>query len=112
MVSKAIAKYVKGSPQKTRIVVDAIRGKMVEDAVAILDASPKLYAKRVAQVLQSAIANAENGNEAIDVDQLFISRAYVDQAPTLKRIRAAAMGRAVRILKRYSHITIELDVKE
>lgn len=112
MVSRAVAKYVKGSPQKTRIVVDAIRGKTVEDAVAILDASPKTYARRVGQVLHSAIANAEHGNEAIDVDQLYISRAYVDQAPTLKRIRAAAMGRAVRILKRYSHITIELDVKE
>lgn len=112
MVSKAVAKYVKGSPQKTRIVVDAIRGRMVGDAMAILGTSPKKYARTVEMVLKSAIANAEHRSEAIDVDQLYVSRAFVDQAPTLKRIRAAAMGRAVRILKRYSHITIELDVKE
>lgn len=112
MISKATAKYVKGSPQKARIVIDAIRGKMVGDALGVLHASPKQYATRVEKVLKSAIANAENKNEAIDVDQLFVSRAYVDQGPMLKRIKAASMGRAVRILKRYSHITIELDVKE
>lgn len=112
MVSRAVAKYVKGSPQKTRIVIDAIRGRMVGDAMAILAASPKKYARTVGDVLKSAIANAEHRSEAIDVDQLYVARAFVDQAPSLKRIRAAAMGRAVRILKRYSHITIELDVKE
>ncbi len=112
MIARAVGKYIKGSPQKMRIVINAIRGKSVNDALAILQTSPKVYAKRVEKVLRSAIANAENKNEAIDVDSLYISRAFVDKGPMLKRIRAAAMGRAVRILKRYSHVTIELDVKE
>ncbi len=112
MIAKAVGKYVKGSPQKMRIVINAIRGRNVSDALAILGASPKAYARRVEKVLKSAIANAENSNEAIDVDSLYVSKAFVDKGPMLKRIRPAAMGRAVRILKRYSHITIELDVKE
>lgn len=105
MQTSAKHKYARFSPQKARLVVDLIRGLPVERAVNILEFSKKRAAKSVLKVLNSAIANAEN-NLGADVDELFVSSAYVDQGPTFKRLMPRAKGRADRILKRTSHITI------
>lgn len=108
MEAKAIAKYVRVSPQKARLVVDLIRGKRVHDAMATLTFTRKAVSKIIDKILRSAIANAEN-TKKVDVDNLYVKKAYVDQAPTMKRIHAKAMGRANVIRKRSSHITIVLD---
>ena len=108
MESKAIARYAKVSPQKARLVVDLIRGKKVNDAISTLAFTRKAVSKLIDKVLRSAIANAEN-TKKMDVDTLYIKKAYVDQAPTTKRIHAKAMGRANVIRRRSSHITIVLD---
>ncbi len=109
--SRAKAKYLRISPRKAREVVDIIRGKGVNEALAILEFTPKKAAYLVKKVLSSAIANAENNHE-MNVDNLYISRAVVDQGPTRKWYRATARGRAARIRKRSSHITIVLKEKE
>lgn len=96
------------SPQKVRLVADQIRGKGVEEALDILMFSPKKAAHLMKKVLESAIANAEN-NEGADVDELRVSAVFVDEGPTLKRIRPRAKGRADRILKRNSHITVKVS---
>ena len=96
------------SPQKVRLVADQIRGKGVEEALDILMFSPKKAAHLMKKVLESAIANAEN-NEGADVDELKVSAVFVDEGPTLKRIRPRAKGRADRILKRNSHITVKVS---
>lgn len=96
------------SPQKARLVADQIRGKGVEEALDILVFSPKKAAHLIKKVLESAIANAEN-NEGADVDELKVSAIYVDEGTTLKRIRPRAKGRADRILKRNSHITVKVS---
>ena len=111
MIAKAQHKHLGISPQKVRLVVNQIRGKQVEKALAILRFSPKMAARDVAKVLKSAVANAEQREERVDVDLLRVSRAYVDVGPTLKRVRFRAMGRLFRILKRSCHVTLELDVK-
>ena len=103
-----MAKYVRVSPQKARLVVDLIRGKKVNNAIATLTFTRKAVSKVINKVLKSAVANAEN-TKKIDVDTLYVKKAYVDQAPTMKRIHAKAMGRANVIRKRSSHITIILD---
>lgn len=109
-ISVAKGKYLKISPRKSRLVVDLIRGKDAGEAITILNFSRKKKASGiVSKVLNSAIANAQVKFPNIDVDNLYISRIFVDQAPSLKRFRAAPRGRGVRILKRYSHITIYLD---
>lgn len=95
------------SPQKARLVVDQIRGRKVEEALNILAFSPKKAAKIVKKVLESAIANAEH-NEGVDVDDLVVDHASVDEGFVLKRIQARAKGRADRIAKRTSHITIKV----
>jgi large subunit ribosomal protein L22 len=105
MEVKARLSYARISPQKCRLVADQIRGLPVEQALQILAFSPKKAATLVKKVLESAIANAEH-NEGADVDELKVSRIFVDQGPTLKRIRPRAKGRANRILKRTSHITV------
>ena len=105
MEAKAVAKYIRIAPRKVRIVVDLIRGKSVGEAIAILKFTPKVGSEVVEKVLKSAIANAEHNND-LNVDNLFVSEAFVDQGPTLKRIRPRAKGSASRILKRTSHITI------
>jgi len=107
MEAKASVNYVRVSPQKARLVVDLVRGKNVEDALNILSVTQKASAKIVEKLLKSAVANASQDRN-IDVDTLFIDTAYVDEGPTLKRFRARAMGRAGRILKRTSHITVIL----
>lgn len=104
---EAIAKhkFARGSAQKARLVVDQIRGLHVEKALEILEYSNKGAAVLVKKVLNSAIANAEH-NEGADIDELFVKTAMVDDGPTMKRIKPRAKGRADRILKRTSHITV------
>jgi len=108
MEVRAVSKYMRISPQKARVVTDVVRGKDVEDAIALLRFTPKKAARMINKVLHSAVANAEQ-TKAMDLDSLYIKIIYVDPGPTLKRWRARAMGRASRILKRTSHITIILD---
>ena len=98
-------KFARISPQKARLVVDQIRGLPVEQALNTLTFSTKKGADLVRKVLESAIANAEH-NEGADIDELSVSRTFVDEGPTMKRIQARAKGRANRILKRTSHITV------
>ena len=104
---EAIAKhnFARISPQKARLVADLIRGKSVDQALEILTFSNKKAAVLVKKVLESAIANAEH-NEGADIDDLNVAKIFVDEGPTMKRIMARAKGRADRILKRSSHITV------
>lgn len=108
MEVKAITRYVRISPRKARLVTELIKGKPVEEALTILRFVPKKAARLVDKTLRSALANAEQ-NPNIDVDTLYIKRIFVDGGPTMKRWRARAMGRATKILKRSSHITVILD---
>lgn len=108
MESKAVAKFVRIAPRKVRIVMNLIRGKSVAEALAILKFTPKAGAEVVEKVLKSAIANAEN-NFDMNVDKLFVSSAYVDQGPTLKRIHPRSRGQAFSILKRTSHVTVVVE---
>ncbi len=101
----ATAKYVRMAPRKVRMVVDQIRGKKVDRALEILQFSTRAAAEPVAKTLQSAVANAENNN-GLRADNLYVKYAYVDEGPTLKRIRPRAKGSASRINKRTSHITV------
>ena len=105
MEAKATAKYVRIAPRKVRVVMDLIRGKYVQDAFAILKFTPKVGAEAIEKVLKSAVANAEN-NFDMNEDNLYVSEAYVDQGPTLKRIHPRSRGQAFKILKRTSHITV------
>jgi len=98
-------KTVRVSPQKARLIADQVRGKEVEKALEILAFSPKKSARIIKKVLESAIANAEH-NEGADIDELKVSTIFVDQGPVYKRIQPRAKGRANRILKRTSHITV------
>ena len=107
---KATAKYIRIAPRKVRIVMNLVRGKSVADALAILKFTPNVGADAVEKVLRSAIANAEN-NFDMDVDRLFISSAFVDQGPTLKRIHPRSRGQAFKILKHTSHITVAVNEK-
>src|SRR4051794_19461299 len=111
VVVRAQAKYVRHAPRKARLVVDHIRGKSVDDARAILQHTPRAAAVDVLKLLESAVANAENNHELV-ADELVIRKAYVDEGPTLKRYRPRALGRATRIRKRTSHMTIQLSPKE
>ncbi|NTS76866.1 50S ribosomal protein L22 [Catenovulum sp. SM1970] len=97
--------FARISPQKARLVADQIRGLHVEKALEILKYSPKKGADLVNKVLNSAIANAEH-NEGADIDELYVAKVFVDEGPTMKRIKTRAKGRADRILKRSSHITV------
>ncbi|MBV8866719.1 MAG: 50S ribosomal protein L22 [Acidobacteriaceae bacterium] len=107
-VSKAEGRYLHVSPQKARLVVDMIRGRQAGDAIHILSAVNKRIAPAVEKVLRSAIANAENKSEDIDVDRLFVNEAYVNDGPRQKRIRPAPMGRAYRYQRRTAHIVVKL----
>ena len=108
MESRAIARYLRMSPQKARLVVDMVRGRNVNEALQALTLSPKKPAGIVAKVIRSAVANATQ-KEDLDVDTLFIKRIFVDEGPMMKRWRPRAMGRATRIRKRTSHVTVILD---
>ena len=105
---KAQAKYIRISSRKVKTVIDLIRDKQVAEAKAILMATPKAASEPVTKVLNSAIANAENNME-LSADTLYVAEVFADQGPTLKRYRPRAQGRASRIRKRTSHITIILD---
>ncbi len=107
---RAVAKYVRVSPRKVQIVIDLIRGKQVDDALAILMYTPKSAAPVVGKLLASAIANAENNLE-MSRDSLYVAEVYANQGPTLKRYWARSHGRADLIKKHTSHITIVLDQK-
>ncbi len=104
----ATARYVRISSRKVKIVIDLIRGKQVGEALSILEFTPKSASEPVAKLLKSAMANAEN-NLGLDPDSLYVAEVYANQGPTLKRLRARAQGRANRIRKRTSHISIVLD---
>jgi len=112
MEVKARLRHLQASPQKVRLVVDLIRGKDVEEAATILRLIRKSAARPVAKLLRSAVANAENREQSVDVGKLYVKEAFVDGGPALKRIRANTMGRAFRILKRQSHVTITLDTRK
>jgi ribosomal protein L22 len=107
---RAQAKYVRSSPRKARLVIDHIRGKSVEEARAILAHTPRAAAVPVLKVLESAIANAEHNHELLP-EELRIHQVMVDEGPTIKRFRPRALGRATKIRKRTSHITINLTNK-
>ena len=108
MKVRAQAKYVRHSPYKVRRVLDLVRGLPVEEAEDMLRLSPRGATEPISKVLRSAVANAEH-NHALDADDLVVAEAYADEGPTLKRYRPRARGRATRIRKRTSHITIELE---
>ncbi|MDR1412869.1 MAG: 50S ribosomal protein L22 [Actinomycetes bacterium] len=113
MFSKAVSKHQRIAPRKARLVVDLIRGKKVEDARAIVRFSTRSASETVEKALNSAVANAEHKEDHLKAESLYVSEAYVDEGPTLKRIRAGAKGMANRINKRTCHITIVLDkIKE
>jgi large subunit ribosomal protein L22 len=112
-VGRARLRYLGTSAQKTRLVVDQIRGQQVDSAFAFLRHCKKGVAVDILKLLRSAVANTENGPEAamLDTADLYVSRAQVDQGPSLKRIQPAPMGRAYPILKRQCHVTIELAAR-
>lgn len=110
MESRAVAKFVRITPRKVRVVLDLIRGKNVAEAFAILKFTPKAGADVVEKVLRSAVANAEN-NFDMDVDKLYVKTAFADGGPTMKRIHPRSRGQAFKILKRTSHVTIVVDEK-
>ena len=105
MEARAIAKYVRMSPTKVGVVLNLIRGKDVNEAFAILKYTPRDAAEVIYKVLNSAVANAENNND-LDRNRLYVSEAFVGQGPTLKRFRPMDHGKAFRINKRTSHITV------
>jgi len=111
MIARARIRFIRIAPRKARLVVDLIRGKDTDEAISILHFTPKGASKIVERLIKSAISNAEQRDD-VNVDNLYISKATVDGGPSLKRFRTAPMGRGVRVLKRTSHITIELDEKE
>lgn len=106
---KAVARYVRIPPRKARLAIDLVRGKRVDEARLVLQHLPNKSARIVQKVLDSAVANAAH-NAGLDPRMLFVARAYVDEGPRWKRILPKDRGRAFRILKRTSHITIELGV--
>ena len=110
---RATARYVRGSAQKARLVLDLIRGKDVDKAISTLRFVRKGVAKDVEKVLRSAVANAQQKDGAgDDVDRLYVAECFADQGPTAKRIRAAPMGRAFRIMKRTSHLTVAVGQRQ
>jgi len=110
METRAVAKFVRISPRKIRLVMDQVRGKQVGEALNMLSFAPQRGARILKKLVNSAIANAEQ-NKGVDVDSLYIMRVYADEGPTLKRWRPRAQGRATSIRKRTSHLTVVLDEK-
>ena len=111
MQVSATLRHLQASAQKVRLVADLIRGKDVQEAVNILGLTKKSAARDVQKLLKSAIANAEQRDEKIDVDKLYVKEIFVDGGRSLKRLQPATMGRAFRIMKRQSHITIRLETR-
>jgi len=108
MESRAVARYIRISPRKVRLIMDEIRGRRIEEALNQLSFAPQKGAFILNKLINSAVANAEQNFE-MDVDKLYIKRIYADEGPILKRFRPRAMGRAMRIRKRTSHLTVVLD---
>jgi large subunit ribosomal protein L22 len=112
MEARAEARYVRTSAQKARLVIDQIRGQRAGEAITILKQTNKRMAPVVEKVLRSAIANAENRFNDVDVDQLFVTEAYVNEGPRMKRIRPAPMGRAYRYQRRMAHIVVKVGDRD
>ena len=112
MEARAEARYIRVSPQKARLVVDLIRGLNAGQAINTLRTTNKRIAPTVEKVLKSAIPNAQHRSEEVDVDRLFVSEAYVNEGPRMKRIRPAPMGRAYRYQRRSAHIVITVAEKD
>lgn len=116
MEARAISKHVRQSPRKMRLVIDLIRGRDVGEAYAILQFSKKRAAESVDKTLRSAVANArdkaDSQGELVDVDDLYVKEAYVNEGPRLKRWQPAAMGRATPIRRPMSHVVVVVDSKE
>lgn len=108
MEAKAVGKYIRISPQKARLVADVVRGMGVDQAITTLRFMPKKGAAIIQKVLESAVANATQDDQA-DVDNLYVKKIVIDGGPSLKRIRPRAQGRATGIIKRSSHITVVVD---
>jgi large subunit ribosomal protein L22 len=104
--ARAEARYVRMSPQKVRLVIDSIRGQQAGEAIDILKSTNKRAAPAIEKVLRSAIANAENRYEDVDIDKLFVTEAYVNEGPRNKRVRPAPQGRAFRYQRRMAHIVV------
>lgn len=111
MESSAVVKYVRISPRKVRLVMDQIRGKRVEDAINALKFASQRGAAILLKLINSAVANAQQDSD-VDIDNLYIKKIYADAGPTMKRIQPRASGRATRILKRTSHLTVILQDKQ
>ncbi len=109
--ARAMAKYVRTSPQKLNLVAQTIRGKKAERALIDLEFSPKRVAQDVRKVLQAAVANAEN-NHNLDVDRLYVAEAHVGKSVMMRRFRARARGRAARIEKQFSRLTVVVRERE
>jgi len=113
---RAIQRHVRQSPRKMRLVIDLIRGKGVNEAMAILKFNKRIAARQIAKTLKSAVSNAEQlaakDNERFDADELVVAKAIVNGGTPLKRINAAAQGRATPIRKRTSHVEIHVETKE
>lgn len=110
LVARAIAKFIRISPRKMRIVLPLVKGKRADEAAAILRLTNKRGARILAKVLKSAVANAKN--KGYDEQQLIVSRLVADEGPTLRRYRSASFGRATIIAKRTSHVLVELNTPE
>lgn len=108
---RAVAKYIRMSPQKVRLVIDLVRGRDVDDALALLQFTPKVAAKEVRKVIASAAANADE-NLGLSSNELYVAQIMADEGPTLKRGRPGPRGRFKPILSRSSHITVVLAEKE
>jgi large subunit ribosomal protein L22 len=109
--AKAVGKHLRIAPRKARIVINEIRGKNVGEAAAILKFTPKRAAEYISKILHAAVANAGHNYE-MDTESLYVAEVYVDEGPTMKRFRPRAMGRASKIRKRTSHITVVLREKK
>ncbi|MBI1804907.1 MAG: 50S ribosomal protein L22 [Ignavibacteriae bacterium] len=114
MEARAINRYINSSPRKMRLVIDLIRGKSVPDALAILHFSPKHAAKAAEKTVRSAVSNLQNKDEAgrIETESLYISEAFVNEGPSLKRMLPAPMGRAYRMVKRSNHLTVVITQRQ
>jgi len=111
MEARAEARYCRISPQKARLVIDLIRGLKVDHALSVLRAANKRIAPDVEKLIKSAVANAENRSNDVDVDRLVVTEAYVNEGPRQKRVRPAPMGRAYRYQRRTSHIVVKVAEK-
>ena len=109
MEARATAKFIRMSAQKARLVADVIRGKNAGEAINILRFTKKRASRAIEKVLKSAISNAEQKSEHLDVDQLVVAQTYVNEGPRMKRVRPAPMGRAFRYQRRMSHITVVVE---